>query len=217
MPRTPRWTDAELAAAVRESTSLSQVCRKLGLVPGRYDTLRRHIGRLNLDISHLPAASVSGRRRWRVTDEEFASIVRESTTVAEVMRRLGFESNGGRHRMIVGKIKLLGLDMSHFIGQGWSRGVKRPSTRVTPLEEILVPNSTYRSTATLRRRLIAAGLRKPECEECGLRTWRGKPLPLALDHINGDHVDNRLENLRILCPNCHALTDTWCARNRRPA
>ena len=58
---------------------------------------------------------------------------------------------------------------------------------------------------------------EPKCADCGLTTWRGRSLPLHLDHINGDHTDNRLENLRILCPNCHATTDTWCARNRKPA
>jgi hypothetical protein len=217
MPRAPRWTDAELTVAVAKSTSLSQVCRRLGLVPGRYDTLRRHIARLDLDISHLPAASTSGRRRWRISDEQFIQTVRESKSIAEVLRNLGYQPNGGMHRMIVRKIKNFGLDTSHFVGQGWARGLKRPSKSVTPLAEIMVANSTYQSTAKLRRRLITEGLKKPECEGCGLRTWRGEPLPLALDHINGDHTDNRLENLRILCPNCHALTDTWCSRNRKPA
>jgi 5-methylcytosine-specific restriction endonuclease McrA len=64
---------------------------------------------------------------------------------------------------------------------------------------------------------VAAGLLEPKCGECGLATWRDQPLPLHLDHINGDHTNNRLENLRILCSNCHSITDTWCGRNRKPA
>ncbi|WP_156935318.1 HNH endonuclease signature motif containing protein [Pseudonocardia spinosispora] len=138
-------------------------------------------------------------------------------TVSDVLRSLGYEPNGGMHRMIVKKIRTRGLDTGHFLGQGWSRGQKRPPKPRIPLEKILVEDSPYQSTGHLRRRLIAAGLKQPECEECGLREWRGKPLPLALDHINGNHSDNRLENLRILCPNCHALTDTWCVSNRKPA
>lgn len=72
--------------------------------------------------------------------------------------------------------------------------------------------SSLGSSSNLRKRLVAAGLKPPHCEECGLSEWRGRPIALALDHINGDHTDNRLENLRILCPNCHAQTDTWCRR-----
>lgn len=217
MPRAPRWTDDELVNAVAASTSYYQVCQKLGLVPGKYRTLRRHIARLGIDDGHLPTAGQSRAVRGRGwTDAQLAEAVQDSRSVAEVLRRLGYRPSGGMHRMIVRKIANLGLNTDHFQGQGWARGRKFENRQVVPLEAILVLNSTYSSSADLRRRLIAAGLKEQRCEICGLSEWRGQPLPLALDHINGVHTDNRLENLRILCPNCHSLTDTWCARNRKP-
>jgi len=81
-----------------------------------------------------------------------------------------------------------------------------------PLSEILVKDSIYQSNK-LRKRLIKAGLKSHQCETCGLVEWLGSPIPLELDHINGDKHDNRLPNLRIICPNCHALTDTYRGKN----
>ena len=195
---------------------MSEVCRRIGILPGKYDVLRRHITRLGLEAAHIPGSAVGSptRRRWTVADLETA--VGASDSVSEVSRRLGYTPNGGVHRTIVGHIRAQGLDTSHFTGQQWARGRRLPP-RSIPLKHILVRNSTYRSNSKLRKRLIEAGHFEPKCAERGLATWRDRPLPLHLDHINGDHTDNRLENLRILCPNCHALTDTWCRRKPKPA
>ena len=211
MPRARRWTDAQLVEAVAASSRLSEVCHRLGIKPGRYDWLRGHIQRLGIDASHLPG-SAEGRRRNHWTDEQLTAAVRDSESVSAVLRQLGYPPSGGMHRMIVGHIRRLGLDTGHFLGQGWSRGRRLRTRPFRPLEEIRVRNSDYTNTGHLRRRLVDAGVKPTHCEICETSEWLGRPVPLHLDHVNGDHTDNRLENLRILCPNCHALTATWCVR-----
>ena len=83
-----------------------------------------------------------------------------------------------------------------------------------PLVSILVKESRYQSNK-LRKRLIREGIKQRRCECCGITSWNGKPAPLELEHINGDKQDNRLENLLILCPNCHAQTDTYRGKNTK--
>jgi hypothetical protein len=94
------------------------------------------------------------------------------------------------------------------------RGHVRTRPQAPPIESLLVAGrKTHRWH--LRRRLVAAGLKSDVCEGCGIVDWRGTPVAFELHHVNGDGNDNRLENLQILCPNCHSQTDNWGGRNSR--
>jgi DNA-binding transcriptional ArsR family regulator len=93
------------------------------------------------------------------------------------------------------------------------RGTIAPRPRLEPLGAILT-RGKRRSRHHVKLRLFDAGLKERQCERCGLSEWRDKPLALELHHINGDGLDNRLENLQLLCPNCHSQTNTWGGRNR---
>jgi hypothetical protein len=104
-----------------------------------------------------------------------------------------------------------------FSRQTWHAAVQRgavvPRAFPMPIEELLVAD-TYRSRHNVKLRLLREGLKEHRCEACGLTEWRGRPLSMALHHVNGDGQDNRLENLQLLCPNCHAQTDNFSSRNR---
>ncbi len=89
-----------------------------------------------------------------------------------------------------------------------------PRPWVTPIENLLV-TGMRRSRSHVKARLLREGLKENRCETCGITEWRGRPLSMELHHVNGDGEDNRLENLQLLCGNCHAQTDNWGGRGRR--
>jgi hypothetical protein len=148
----------------------------------------------------------------RYTEEEARAAVAAAHSLSDALARLGLRPAGGNHATLKKYIELWSISTDHF--DPW-RDVHPPFRKARPLAEVLVEDSTY-SRVTLKRRLFAEGIKQPRCELCGQGdTWRGARMALVLDHVNGVWNDNRLENLRILCPNCNATLDTHCGRKNK--
>ncbi|MFF0814509.1 HNH endonuclease [Rhodococcus sp. NPDC003318] len=151
----------------------------------------------------------------KYTREVLQDAVAHSTSIAGVMRHLNVVAAGGTHAHLSRRIEKLGIDTSHFTGSAHQKGQPAPN-RLTP-SEILVLRPTGSARCKphlLRRALLEAGM-PHVCALCGIPPfWNGAPLTLHVDHINGNYLDSRIENLRSLCPNCHSQTASWAGRNR---
>jgi hypothetical protein len=161
-----------------------------------------------------PAHHFGMRRRPRYTRDEAAAAVRRSKSLSQALRELGLRPAGGNHRTFRRHLVEWGISTEHFDPAACQARAGRG--RAVSLESILVEHSTF-ARGHLKERLYAAGVKSPRCELCGQGPrWCGREMALVLDHINGIADDNRIENLRIVCPNCAATLDTHCGRNARP-
>lgn len=139
--------------------------------------------------------------------------VNSSTSIRQVLQKLGIIEAGGNYQTIKRFCKIHNIKLDHFTGKIWSKGKKIGSRK--PVSVYLVKDCEYIiTTHKLRKRLLSAGVFKHVCLMCQNTEWLGQPIPLELEHINGDSNDNRLENLRLLCPNCHAQTPTYRGKNQ---
>jgi hypothetical protein len=149
----------------------------------------------------------------RYTEAQAREAIAASLTFTEALRHLGMCWSGGNHLTLKKRAAEWSIPTDHFDPDAARRRALRRDA--IPLEQVLVENSTY-SRGRLKERLYETGLKAPRCEICGQdERWQGRRMALILDHVNGDARDNRIENLRIVCPNCAATLDTHCGRRAR--
>ena len=157
-------------------------------------------------------------KKSKYTKELMAQVVHNNKSFAGVIKDLGLALSGGNYRMVQHRIRLYELDVSHFTGQKWNKGLRaednpaiqrcREKLRFSN-KEVFTKNSPLLGGSKLRKRLLQDFKWEYKCSKCGIDSWRGSPLTLHLDHKNGVVNDNRKCNLRFLCPNCHQQTTTW--------
>ncbi len=207
------FSTEELALAATSSHSIRGTARALGVPDdGRFrSALGRMLKERGIDTAHF--------RNFRATisEEALRAAVPTSTSYADLMRALDLAVNDVNHRRVRRRIAQLGLDVSHFRRRTWASDQPTPARAIAADTLVRLPEGSSRTNrARLHRALQEVGI-PYACGGCGNRgEWLGQPITLQIDHVSGDWLDNRRENLRYLCPNCHSLTDTWC-RNRRPS
>ncbi|NEC38834.1 HNH endonuclease signature motif containing protein [Streptomyces rubrogriseus] len=207
------YSRERLTEAAQEAGTLSEALVRLGVDPKSWK--RRYIldrmRKLGVDVSHFRREGA----KW--TREILEPVVAESVSVNDVLRRLGLDPVGGHHTNISRRIRAYGIDTSHFTSAVRTERQRHNQRRRAP-EEIFIEDTSARARripgSRLKRALRELGMEE-RCALCGIEAvWLGEPLPLEVDHIDGNWRNNRIENLRLLCPNCHSTTDTYRGRSK---
>lgn len=150
---------------------------------------------------------------------EIIGIIKQSYCRLDALKKLNWDTRTYGYRKLNKFINENNVDISHFDTKQeiYEKTLGKSNVnKKKPIEIYLVSGSTHQNTSSLKKRLYKEGFKKPICEECGQdENWRGNRISMILDHINGVHDDNRIENLRILCPNCNAALPTHCGKNSK--
>lgn len=166
---------------------------------GFYDNIKLFIYKHNLIMSFR-----------KYTLEQALLAAKESSSIAQMLTKLGLVPNGGNYEVIKRYIKDNNIDISHFTGSVWSKGKVLGPKR--PIKDYL-DNKFSIQSHKLKCRILREKLLPHQCNFCKNIQWQSKPIPLELHHIDGDKLNNNMKNLELLCPNCHAFTDNYRGKN----
>jgi 5-methylcytosine-specific restriction endonuclease McrA len=150
----------------------------------------------------------------KYTKNQLCEAIKISYSYRQTLIKLNVSAAGGNYSILKKAIKCFDLDISHFTHQGWSK-VEKISNRYVSFNTYIQTSTSIQSYKA-KNKLLREKILEYICSNCNLTEWLDGPIPLELDHINGDRDDYRLENLRLLCPNCHALTSTYRGKNKTP-
>jgi hypothetical protein len=150
--------------------------------------------------------------KHRYSEEQLREAISQSFSIRQALQILGMAAKGGNYRVIHKAVVRYNIDTSHFTGRAHNKGKKLGSKRkIADYLNNQIPINSFR----LKNRLLSENLLQPICSRCENTTWLDAPIPLELDHIDGDSQNNHATNLRLLCPNCHALTATYRGKNKK--
>lgn len=202
-----RYTKEKLEFLVKKCKNYKDILEELDVLPltNNYEKLKFKLTEYKIDFEHLKCKK---HITFNWSNEILEPIVKKSKSKIEILKNLGLRVAGSNYSTLNKYLKKYNLNISHFIIHDNSL-----SKHKIPLDSILVENSSY-SRTDLKKRLYSTGLKKRNCELCGQgEEWNGKHMSLILDHKNGVYNDNKIENLRIVCPNCNATLDTHAGKN----
>ena len=150
----------------------------------------------------------------KYTKENLQEVANKCFSFRQMILMLNLKLTGGNYSNIQNRIKEFEIDTSHFLGQGWNKPIHPDFNKGSkPLDEFFVKGDKKVDSAKVKNRLINNGLREYKCERCGIDEWCGGRIVIELHHLNGDPLDNRIDNLQLLCPNCHSQTHNYCKKS----